>query len=188
MPTLKSLDNETAQGRTKELFQAVEKRTGRIPAMIRIMGNSPSMLDAYLHFNEVFGESKLVPKLRSLISATVSEINGCDYTLSTAFAFGRREGLSDEELTAARSADNNDPKIAAALRFAAKTVNAHGSVAPADVKELQVAGYSDQEIVEIVGIVALNILRNYMNLIAKTETDFPLVRTRRSTELIEAMK
>ncbi len=38
----------------------------------------------------------------------------------------------------------------------------------------------DEEIVEIVAAVALNVFRNYFNLIAGTEIDVPLVRTSRA--------
>ena len=180
MQTLKSLDVTTAQGRTKELFDSIEKRVGRVPAMIRVMGNSPSVLDAYLHFNEVLDQSNTTPQLRSLISALVSEINGCQYTLATSFAFGRRAGLSYDELNQARKAESSDPKIAAALQFAAKVVKNRGSVSAADVKALQAAGYNDQDVVEIVGLAALNTLRNYFNLVAGTEVDFPSAKANSS--------
>lgn len=173
MQTLKPFDVTAAQGKTKELFNTIERRMGRIPNMIRIMGQSQAVLDAYLHFNEVFAESKTSPKLRSLISALVSEINGCQYTLATALTFGRREGASDEELSAARRAESSDPKTAAALRFVVQTVRGHGAVPVSDVGELRAAGYSDEEIVELIGLTSLNILRNYFNLIAGTEVDFP---------------
>jgi uncharacterized peroxidase-related enzyme len=176
MQVLKAVDANTATGKTKELFGAIEQRLKRVPNMIRVMGNSPAILGAYLQFNEAFDGTKMSPKLRGLITTTVSEINGCDYTLSTAFALGRREGLSEEELAAARRAEGSDPKTATALRFAAKTVRERGHVSASDVEELRIAGFSDEEVVEIIALVALNIFRNYFNLIAGTEVDFPLVR------------
>ena len=121
----------------------------------------------------------MTPRLRGLISTAVAEINGCDYTLSIAFALGRREGLTEEELTDARRAEANDPRVSAALRFAAKIVRERGRVSGSDMAEVRNAGFSDEEIVEIIALVALNIFRNYFNLIAGTEVDFPLVRTNR---------
>lgn len=38
------------------------------------------------------------------------------------------------------------------------------------------AGFSDGEVAEIVAIVVLNIYRNYFNLVARPEIDFPAVR------------
>jgi alkylhydroperoxidase family enzyme len=43
---------------------------------------------------------------------------------------------------------------------------------------VRVAGYDDAEIVEIVLHVVLNTLTNYVNEVAKTEIDFPVVQPR----------
>jgi uncharacterized peroxidase-related enzyme len=180
MQVLRPVDPNNATGKPKELFDVIEQKLKRIPNMIRLMGNSPAILGAYLKFNEAFEATKMTPKLRGAIAATVSEINGCDYTLSIAFALGPHEGLSHDELAAARRAESNDPKAAAALRFAAKTVRGQGHVPASDVEELRSAGFTDEEVVEIIALIALNIFRNYFNLIAGTEVDFPLVKTKRA--------
>lgn len=143
--------------------------------MIRLLANSPVILGAYLRFNEAFETTKITPKLRGLITAAVSEINGCDYTLSIAYALGRQEGLTKDELGAARHVEANEPRAAAALRFAAETVRERGHVPASEVEKLRQAGFSDEEIVEIIGLISLNIFRNYFNLLAGTEVDFPLV-------------
>jgi len=77
MQVLKAVDPKTATGKTKELFEAVKNALKRVPNMIRLMGNSPAILGAYLEFNRAFEETKMTPKLRGLITTTVSEINGC---------------------------------------------------------------------------------------------------------------
>jgi alkylhydroperoxidase family enzyme len=83
-------------------------------------------------------------------------------------------------MTAARRAEASDPKTSAALRFAAKTVGERGHVSAQEVEKLRDAGFGDEEIVEIIGLVALNLFRNYFNLIAGTEVDFPLVKAHRA--------
>jgi alkylhydroperoxidase family enzyme len=77
---------------------------------------------------------------------------------------------------AARSLESNDPKITQALRFAKRMLDFQGQVEPTDVASLQRAGYTDEEIVEIIGVIALNVFRNFFNLAVRTEVDFPLVR------------
>jgi hypothetical protein len=52
-----------------------------------------------------------------------------------------------------------------------------GRVSTSDVAALRQAGFGDEEIVEIVAAVALNVFRNYFNLVAGTVIDFPVVRT-----------
>lgn len=69
-------------------------------------------------------------------------------------------------------------------RFALKVPEARGHVADADAdadaSEVRLAGYGDAEIVEIVLHVALNTLTNYVNEVARTAIDFPVVTARRA--------
>ena len=58
-------------------------------------------------------------------------------------------------------------------------VHARGHVSDADVSEVKRAGYDDAEVMEIVAHVALNTLTNYVNEVAKTDIDFPLVAAKR---------
>ena len=63
------------------------------------------------------------------------------------------------------------------MRFAAAITVARGHVSDHDLQAVKLAGYDDAQIVEIVLHVALNTLTNYVNEVAKTEIDFPVVTT-----------
>ena len=63
-------------------------------------------------------------------------------------------------------------------RFAVKVVRARGHVDDADLQAVQAAGYSDGQVIEIVLHVALNTLTNYVNEVAQTTIDFPVVHRR----------
>ena len=115
-------------------------------------------------------------RLRGLITVAMAQLLGCEYMLSVAAAVGTREGLSSEEFEVARNAESHDPKIAQALRFAKRMVENHGHVEASEVAALHEAGYGDEEIVELIGAIALNLFRNYFNLAVQTEIDFPLIR------------
>ncbi len=150
--------------------------------MMRVMANSPAILAAYLRFNKAFEDVQMTAKLRALITTAVAELNGCDYTLSVAMVLGRHVGLSVDELNAARQIQANDPKTAAALRFAQRIVEGRGRVPATEVQTLHHCGFSDGEIVEIIALVALNLFRNYLNLVTETEIDFPFVRSKQPAE------
>ena len=177
MQRLTPIDPAHAQGVAREMFGVIALRMQRVPNMIRLMGNSPAILQAYLQFNEAFQHTKMTPKLRALLAAAVSELQGCDYTMSVAYALGRSEGISESDFAAARRLDADDPRDKAALHFAARILSTGGHVGEADVERVRDAGFSDEEIVEIIGMVVLAVFRNYFNLVAGSEVDFPLVRT-----------
>ena len=83
--------------------------------------------------------------------------------------------LDDAELEANRAGRSSDPRAAAALTFAARVAHERGHVSGADLEAVKSAGYSEAEVVEIVLHVALNTLTNYVNEVAQTEVDFPVV-------------
>lgn len=61
------------------------------------------------------------------------------------------------------------------MRFAVQVVEARGRVGDADLAAVRAAGWSDAEVLEIVAHVALNAFTNYVNTIADTPIDFPVV-------------
>lgn len=176
MPTLNPVDPGTAAGKAKELLDFVEKRTGRIPNMVRLMVNSPAALNAYLGFAGALRDAELATETQELIAITVAEANKCDYTLSAMSALGRKGGRSENDIAAARRADAKDPKTAAVLRFATKVVETRGQVGAADVGALREAGFSDAEVAEAIAVIALNTYRSLFNLVARPEIDFPVVK------------
>jgi AhpD family alkylhydroperoxidase len=178
MQTLKAVNPSEAREKARELLAAAEQRLQRSSNMMRVMANSAAILAAYLRFNAAFEDVKMTAKLRALITTAVAELNGCDYTLSVAMVLGRHVGLSEQELNAARQMQAGDPKAGAALHFAECLVQERGRVPAAEVETLRSFGFSDEEIVEIVALVCLNLFRNYLNLVAGTEIDFPVVRSK----------
>jgi AhpD family alkylhydroperoxidase len=176
MPTLTAVETAAASGKAKALLDFILQRTNRIPNMIGLLANSPPMLDAYLHFAGAFREASLDEDVQALIAIAVASACGCDYTLSAVTTIARRDGLSDDDRADARDARARAPKTAAALAFAADMVRGRGQIGGEHVHALKAVGYSDAEVVEIVGAVALNLFRCYFNLIAQPELDFPLVR------------
>ena len=176
MQTLRSIDPAGVNGKTKQIFDALQKNLGTVPNLMRALANSPAALGAYMNFNAALGEAKISAKLREQIAIAVANVNSCDYCLSAHNALGKLAGLGTNDLALAQSAEASDPRSAAALRFATDVVRKRGLVAPVDVETLRNAGYSDGEIAEIVATVAINIFTNYFNHIAGTEIDFPVVK------------
>ena len=173
MTRLNTIDPAHAEGKAKDLLAAVKAKMGITPNLTRVMANSPAVLEGYLGLSGALAGGTLPPKLRELLAVAVGQLNGCDYCLSAHTAGGRRLGLTAEQLLAARRGESDDPKTAAALAFARAVVANRGKVSDGEVATVRAAGYSDGEVAELVGHVALNTFTNYLNNVAETEIDFP---------------
>lgn len=176
MQRIEALNPETANGKSKQLFEGIQEKLGMVPNMMRTMGNSPAVLEGYLNLNATLGSGLLGTEMGELIAMTVAQANSCNYCLSAHSFIGEKlAGIRPETLKLSRTAQSVDSKVAKALEFARVLVQKQGLVSDQDVQLVLDAGYSQGEISEIVAFVALNIFTNYFNNTANTEVDFPLV-------------
>jgi len=172
---------ESAPAAAQPLLQAVNKQLGSVPNLFRLVATSPAALEGYLGMSGALSKGALPAPTRERIALAVAEINGCAYCLSAHTYLGKNLAkLDDAEIAANRSGASNDPKADAAVRFAARVAEQRGHVSAEDVLAVKAAGYSDAQIVEIVQHVALNTWTNYINEVAKTEIDFPVVALRQA--------
>jgi uncharacterized peroxidase-related enzyme len=159
------------------LLAAVEQQLGVVPNLMKLVGNSPAALEGYLSLSGALGKGTLGAKTAERIALAVAEFNQCAYCLSAHTYLGLHVAKLDEaEIAANRNGVSGDAKADAALRFAMKVVRNRGHVADVDVTTVKAAGFNDAQVIEIVLHVALNTLTNYVNEVAQTEIDFPVVQ------------
>ncbi|WP_343588000.1 carboxymuconolactone decarboxylase family protein [Flavobacterium sp.] len=176
MTRLTALNPEEVTGKTKDLFNVVQAKLGVVPNMMRTMGNSPAVLEGYLNLSGALSHGKLNAKTGELIALAVSESNSCDYCLAAHTFIGEKLVKADPAvLKAARLGKSDDAKTEAILQLAKTLISKNGLVNDEDVNKAKNAGVADAEIAETIGHVALNVLTNYFNNVAKTEIDFPTV-------------
>lgn len=174
---------EAAPAASRSLLEAVKKQLGTVPNLFKMVANSPAALEGYLGLSGALGKGTLPAATRERIALAVAEFNGCDYCLSAHTYLGRNLAkLDDAEITANRSGSSNDPAANAAVTFAAKVVRGRGHIGDADLEEVRRAGYDDAQVIEIVQHVALNVWTNYINLVAQTDIDFPVVTVRKAAD------
>jgi uncharacterized peroxidase-related enzyme len=170
-----------APAASQPLLEAVKKQLGVVPNLFRLVSTSPDALQGYLGLSGALSKGALPAATRERIALVVAEINGCDYCLSAHSYLGKNLAkLDDAEIAANRNGASNDPKADAAVRFAAKVVRERGHVSEDDVRAVKLAGYDDAQAIEIVLHVALNTWTNYINEVAKTDIDFPVVIARKA--------
>ncbi len=160
----------------KPLLAAVQQQLGVVPNLMKLLGTSPPALEGYLALNGALAKGRLGVGLRERVALAVAEYNGCDYCLSAhTYLATHVGGMTDIEVQAARAATAQDAPTAAVLAFARRVVESRGQVSDADLAAVRAAGVDDASLLEIVAAVALNVLTNYVNNVAQTAIDFPVV-------------
>lgn len=168
---------DPASGKAQELLAAVAAKLGATPNLFKVAAHSPAALEGLLSLNGALGSGVLPGRTRESLAIAVAEVNGCDYCLSAHSLLGKGAGLSDADITLARAGRAADGKAEAALAFARAVVAQRGKVGDADLAAARAAGLDDGALVEVVAHVAMNIFTNYLNNVAETEIDFPVVRS-----------
>jgi len=163
------------EGKAKELLDGVKKAMGATPNIFTTFANAPAALEAYINFNTTLSTGVLDKQLREQLAVTVAGFNGCNYCASAHIFLGGKAGVDKDELVANSKGHSSDSKTQSAISFAHALLIKRGKVSDDDLENVRAAGFSDEEIVEILAHVALNTFTNYFNETALTAIDFPEV-------------
>jgi uncharacterized peroxidase-related enzyme len=180
MQRIPALTTAAAPTASQPMLEAVHKKLGMVPNLIKTFAHSPAVLKYYLAGSEALGGGALPAALREQIALVTAGANGCDYCASAHTLMGKGAGLTAAEMADNLRGHSGHAKTQAALDFAAAVVAARGRVSDAQLQAVRAAGYADDEVVEIVANVVANIFTNYFNHVAGTVIDFPVVKTTES--------
>lgn len=171
MPRLPLIDPATATGRAKELFD------GPLKAMkiniFKAMAHSPAALDTYLGIAGALHNGTLSAKEREVVGLVMGEKTGCNYCTAAHTAIGKSLGLSESATLAARRGSGEDPKLAALAKFVIALDEKGGAVSDADLNAFTQAGYTVEQVPEVIAVYALQVFTNTFNHFNDTPVDFP---------------
>ncbi len=179
MSLIPAVDRESASGPVKEQLDQIHAAFGTVPAMFATVANAPAALSSMWASFGAYGGGSLGAALGEQIAVAVANRNSCEYCLAAHTLLGRKAGVGADELTKAQAGRSEDPATAALLAFALKLVEERGQVSSDDVEVLRRHDWSDEQIVETIGHVALNLFTNYVNIALAVPVDFPAVALRK---------
>jgi uncharacterized peroxidase-related enzyme len=162
---------ETVPTQTKATLERYERNLGVIPNFFSLIARSPDVLNAEANMHAVLGKS-LGHDTRERLHIMTAEVNGCNYCLSVhSYVGGKFNHLSKEEMELNRQGHSTDPKADAALQFGYKVAKSRGHVTDADFEAVRAAGFTDEQIIDIVAETAFSFTTNLFNNTFKTDID-----------------
>jgi uncharacterized peroxidase-related enzyme len=162
---------EAASAQSKSILERYERNLGIIPNFFSLIARSPDVLNAEANMHATLGKS-LGHDTRERIHIMTAEVNGCDYCLSVhTYVGGKLNHLSKEEMELNRVGHSTDPKADAALQFAYKVAKLRGHVTDSDFEAVRAAGFTDEQIIDIVAETAFSFTTNLFNVTFKTDLD-----------------
>ncbi len=177
MSRIHLVQDAEAEGAAKEGLESVAKKMGTVPNLMRVMANQPAILNMYFAMGDALSKGSFGPKVREALALTIAGANHCDYCASAHSAISKSLKVDDAEIETRLKGNSADPELDAILKLTNVIVQKQGLLTDDDLRNARDSGISDAVIVEAIGHVAANILTNYINHIAETDIDFPVVRT-----------
>lgn len=159
MNRIHSLDPQSAQNRTAEIFAEVKQAFGMVPNLFRAYANHPPLLEAnWFKVKKVMMEGVLSRKTKESIAVLVSKDNSCQYCVAAHQAALRSIGVSSEEIAVIETDLQQavfSPKERELIAFARQANLTPLRIEDREVKALRDLGADDAEIVEALGVMEL---------------------------------
>ena len=173
MTRLPVLTPDSARGAAQDMLADLVARNGQVGTMVRTMANSPSVLGGYLQLSRAMKRAKLDRRISERISIAVQAHQECQSCLDSHIAAARSLGLDDGEIEKARRGTSSDPTIAGIVAFGLQVHVKPSAITTNQVDDLRSAGFSNREISDVVGVVALNVITGAFNLVAGLDINAP---------------
>lgn len=166
----------TAPFAAKPILEEAARTIGYVPNLVAQMAEAPALLEGYATLAAIFRKTDFSPRERALILLAVSVEHDSHYC-TPAHTVGARSSELDETTIAAvrERRPVAEPRLEALRSFAVSMVRQRGFVADADMAAFEAAGFTRANAMEIILAVGLKTLSNYVNHIAETPLDPPLV-------------
>lgn len=163
---------ETAPEGAVPFLNAAKGAYRFVPNLLGTMAEAPALLEGYMTLAGIFDKTDLSETERQIILMTNNLLNDCHYCMAAHTSISQGAGVPRDVIEALR---NNtpiaDPKLEALRTFAAVINQKRGWPTQADIDPFLSAGYSRQNVLEVVLGTTLKVMSNYTNHIAATELD-----------------
>lgn len=163
---------ETAPEASRPTLEVTAKKYGFLPNLFGVLAESPTAVQAYAAINKALEQSALSPVEQQVVALTVSATNDCAYCVGAHSTVAQMVHMPECILTALREQRSLSDRKLNALRTLVMSILRHrGWVPDEDLQRVVAAGYTQRHVLDILTLVALKTLSNYVNHIAHTPLD-----------------
>lgn len=165
----------TSTDRAEQARETAKQGFGFVPNLIDEMAtHNPAVAQTYLAANGAIEGGVLSPAEQQVVILAISTYNDCHYCTKAHAAAGQQAGLSKGEIDTILEGglpehDRHRQLVRATRRIAGK----RGWLSDDDLGEFENAGLGRDVLYEVVALIGIKTISNYINHIAHTEVDPP---------------
>ena len=163
---------DSAPDGSKEQLEDVQRRYGQIPNVYGVLAEAPIAVEAYDTLGSLLMQSSFTPTERHVVWFILNAYHDCHYCMAAHTFLAKGEKVADEVIETARAVGTyEDPKLEALRDFTLTLAENRGWVSPEQLEGFLAAGFTKQNVLEIVVTISHKVLSNYTNHIVETPVD-----------------
>jgi len=171
-------DDLTAPEDSLPVLKGALAAAGQLPNFLGVLAGSPAALRAYARFRSELRNGTLTLATLERIALAVAEHYRSEPGIALHSRIAREAGLGLDEVALAREWDSSDPGEAALLRYLRPLVEERGHAPSHLHEEAREAGWTDQQLLEAIAIVALESFTAMVNVAGEVPVDGSVEGTR----------
>ncbi len=164
-------DELTAPEGSLPVLKAASAGAGQLPNLLGVLAGSPAVLRAYTRFRSEMRAATLDARTQERLALAVAQHYRSEPGLALHNRTARRSGLGIDEVTAARAWRSSDPREAALLRWVKALVEDRARVPVHLHEEAREAGWSEEQLLEAIALVALESFNAMVNVAGEVPVD-----------------
>jgi alkylhydroperoxidase family enzyme len=157
----------SAPEKSKPALEQLQKAFGVLPNLPAVIANSPKLINSLVGlFGQVHSPGLSEPE-NQIVLLTDAVTNSSTYAVAFHTALALQQGISSEETTAIRERRVPTDRRFAALSTLARTlIEKRGHLSEQELDSFLAAGFTREQVLEVIAIVAASTITNYAGTIA----------------------
>jgi uncharacterized peroxidase-related enzyme len=162
----------TAPAASADILNQVEKGWGFVPNLHRVLAESPAALEAYGTLWGIAEKTSFTAVERNVAYLAIIFENECTYCMAGHSNLSRMAHVDGNVIEAVREGlPIGDARLQALRVFAGKVTRDRGVVSGVDVAAFIAAGFTKENVLDVLVLAATKLISNYTNHIADTPLD-----------------
>ncbi len=158
--------------KNQQIFNDLEKGLGFVPNLYAYYAKNDTALGDYLKLQE--RKTTLSKREKEIVNLVTSQYNDCYYCQSAHTVIAGLNGFSNDQILEIRNGSASfDPQLNALAKFTLSIVSNRGKVSEESKNDFFAAGYSEENMIDVVMNIGDKTISNFIHNIAGFEVDFP---------------
>lgn len=165
---------ESAPLQSQRVLKQLQQAFGLIPNVAAKMASSPVLINGFIGLFEHVHASSLTEAQIQTVLLTNAVTNASEWPVAFHTALALKQGISSADVDAIRKGGvPSDARLAALSSLARTLIEQRGRLTDAGQQRFVEAGFSSEQILEVIAVVAASTITNYTSSVTEPELEAP---------------